>query len=198
MSSYYKDQIINFIQKDSSNEGQTINFTKYMDFNFQNYISFILVIHKDKIICFSSVKKIACWPNSIARVYNRFYISRAFRSEGLSGYNKLREQKGYELVHPLYNMMIGQCKISNIEIAVVTRENKGYFNAIQEVHRTVNAHDPFKRWQIHSRYILTCNWSDKQQCWQRACFLTFDNKSNHLIDEIPSLSQEEYKKQFLI
>lgn len=193
---YYKDKIIKFIQEDNSNHNQIVNFIKYMDFKFHNYISFVLVTQENDIICFSSAKRIAFWSNSIARIYNRFYMSKVFRSKGLSGYNKSREERGYELVHPIYNMMISKCKIKNIKVVVVTRENKGSYNAIEEVHRTVNAHDPFKRWQIHSDYILTCNYPEKQQCWQRVCFLDFENNNSHLINEIPCLSQEEYKKKF--
>ena len=197
IANYHKDKIIKFVQEDNPNEGQIVNFSKYMDLNFYNYISFVLVTHKNKIVCFSSAKKIPHWPESTARVYNRFYLSKIFRSEGLSGYNQSREEMGYELVHPLYNMMIERCKESNIKLVVVTRENKGSSNAISEVHRTVNAHDTFKRWKIHTEYILTCKWAKKKQCWQRACFLSFDNKNSYLIKKIPSLSQKQYSEKFL-
>ena len=201
----YKKQIIEFIAKENVDSSISTNFIKHMDFKFSNYLAFILISCKNDIIGFASVRRMAHWPKSIARIYNRIYISKKirqiFRRKGLEDI-KNPIKKYQRMTRPMYNMMMEKCKEHGIKIAVVTRENKGISNSIKTIHLKINAQDPYKKWKIYPDYLLTCNWPQNQKCWQRAIFrhinINETEMYHNILKNIPYLSENEYKKKFCL
>ena len=150
---------------------------------------------------FASARLMPKWPNTVARVFNRLYISKDLRLSRFGHFNKARLDRCYEMSLPLYQNLLSACKNKGIQLVLTTRENTGAkVNSISTVQQMLNRFEPLKKWEIHANYIQTCKDSSNSQCWQRATFRPLCPYSKAdilpLLEQLPSLSQEEYSSRF--
>lgn len=123
--------------------------------------------------------------NNIARVLYRTYLSPSHRGRGMN-----TPRTNWKLTQ---HMQLEYCRLTNTT-PVMTRENNGNINAINNICRAANIMTPSFEWHVPKGYFWTCDEvpTSNQNCWQKMVCPVDTN-----LNGLETMTDETYQNFFL-
>jgi len=154
---------------------KAVNYSKNR-FPIESQLDILLLIHKEKILAFSSLWQSSFYPKNCVRVLNRTWRDPSIRN---------LIQKKIMIVLLLYQIKLAlkNKKIDTLFTSMEGMRLKWWTRWTNEVNQI------YPGWKIYPKMIKVCEGS-YLNCWQSCVYLNLFNKNNSIL-LFPSL---EYKK----